>query len=97
MARSHPIWFRDTIDQLKPLLDDRNDAYLRWLKTNKAEDHIRFKNARGIARREKEERKTSGSKIERKKQKENDLEERYYKNASETCNVEKRTTTIKNH
>ena len=48
---SHPDWFRDSMDYLKPLLDERNAAYVRWLKTHKTEDHLSFKNARSVAKR----------------------------------------------
>ena len=43
-------WFRDSLDELKPLLTLRNTAYSRWLGTGKQEDFTRFKEARGAAR-----------------------------------------------
>ena len=43
--------FRDSMDNLKPLLTIRNTVYSRWLGTSKQEDLNRFKKARGVARR----------------------------------------------
>ena len=50
-GRSQPDWFRDTVQELKPLLNLRKAAYSRWLGTGKQEDLIRFKEARSKARR----------------------------------------------
>ena len=48
---SQPDWFRDSLNDLKPLLTLRNTAHSRWLGTRKEEDLTRFKEARLAARR----------------------------------------------
>ena len=50
-GQSQPNWFRDAMQELKPLLNLRDVAYSRWLGTGKQEDLIRFKEARSEARR----------------------------------------------
>ncbi len=44
-----PDWFQESADELKPQLQQRNNAYDRWLASGK-EDLTRFKVARNEAR-----------------------------------------------
>ena len=46
-----PDRFRESIEELKPLLQQRNDAYRRWLYSKKTVDLSRFKEARKASRR----------------------------------------------
>ena len=50
-GRSQPDWFRDSLEELKPLLELRNAAYSRWLGSGRQEDLVSFRQARGCARR----------------------------------------------
>ena len=51
VARRQPDWFRESLGELQPLLMARNKAYSRWLGTGKQEDLVKFREARGEARR----------------------------------------------
>ena len=46
-----PDWFHDSLEELKPLLRLRNEAYSKWLGTERQEDLNKFKEARRNARR----------------------------------------------
>jgi len=50
-SRRQPDWFSDSQSRLKPLLNNRNRAYTRWLQTGKAEDLVQFRKVRRDARR----------------------------------------------
>lgn len=50
-ARRQPDWFQESMSQLRPLLKQRNEAYSRWLGSGNQVDLIKFREARGIARR----------------------------------------------
>ena len=50
-ARRQSDWFRESLGELQPLLMARNKAYSRWLGTGKQEDLVKFREARGEARR----------------------------------------------
>lgn len=41
----HPDWFRDSMDQLKQLLDKRNAVYIQWQRSQRHEHHLEFKEA----------------------------------------------------
>ena len=45
--KHQPDWFRVSSDTLNPFLQHKNDLYTTWSK----EDHVKFKQARGEARR----------------------------------------------
>lgn len=51
VRNSQPDWFRESMEELKPLLQHRNDAYRRWLNSKKSVDLSRFKEARNASRR----------------------------------------------
>ena len=46
-----PDRFQESLSQLRPLLDHRNEAYARWLGSGRQVDLTRFREARGEARR----------------------------------------------
>ena len=50
-ARRQHDWFRESLGKLQPLLMARNKAYSMWLGTGKQEDLVKFREARGEARR----------------------------------------------
>ena len=50
-GRYQPDWFRDSLEELKPLLELRNTAYSRWLGSGRQEVLVAFRQARGNARR----------------------------------------------
>ena len=49
--RHHPDWFRESADALEPVLQHRNNLYMKWLATGGPVDLQRFRQARGDARR----------------------------------------------
>ena len=51
ITRRQPDWFQESLGQLRPLLDRRNEAYARWLGSGRQVDLTRFREARGEARR----------------------------------------------
>ena len=51
MKRCQPDWFQESLDELRPALRNRNDAYTKWLATSKREDLVQFKEARSLARK----------------------------------------------
>ena len=50
VRRCHPDWFKESIDELKPLLEHRNTLYTKWLKSGQIQDHLSFKQVQGEAR-----------------------------------------------
>ena len=54
-----PDWFHESADELWPQLQQRNNAYDRWLASGKEEDLTRFKVARNEARKSIREAKNS--------------------------------------
>ena len=48
--RKHPDWFRDNMEVLEPLLQKRNNLYIKWLGTSNTLDHQMFAEARRKAR-----------------------------------------------
>lgn len=48
--RKHPDWFRENIDSLEPILQKRNELYLRWLGSGLSSDKQRFAQAKSKAR-----------------------------------------------
>ena len=44
-------WFQESMEELKPLLQQRNDAYKKWLATKRMVDLSRFKEARNVTRK----------------------------------------------
>ena len=49
-GHSKPNWFHDFLEELKPLLRLKNEAYTKWLRTGRQEDHSKFNVARCNAR-----------------------------------------------
>ena len=49
--RRHPDWFRESIDSLEPILQKRNQLYLKWLRSGLSSDKRNFSQARSEARR----------------------------------------------
>ena len=49
--RRHPDWFREKAAVLKPLLEQRNLCYIRWLSSKRESDKVKFAKARRDARR----------------------------------------------
>jgi len=49
--KHQPDWFRESFDALKQFFHQRNVLYTTWLATSKEEDYVKFKQARGEARR----------------------------------------------
>ena len=44
-ARSYqPVWFQESMEELKPLLHQTNDAYKKWLATRRMADLKEAKN-----------------------------------------------------
>ena len=52
VSGNNPDWFGEAMGHLTPLLQERNAAYLRYLRSQRPEDHRKFKEARGRAKRE---------------------------------------------
>ena len=50
--RSHPDWFLDAEDTIRPFLQARNAAYTKWLATGDRQELVKFREARGRARLE---------------------------------------------
>ena len=46
-----PDWFQESMEELKPLLQQRNDAYNKWLAAKRKADSSRFKEAKNVARK----------------------------------------------
>ena len=65
-----PDWFQESMEELKPLLQQRNDAYKKWLATKRMADLSRFKEARNVARKA---IRNAGSKGRQRKQRGNVL------------------------
>ena len=51
VRRYQPDWFQESMEELKPLLQQRNDAYKKWLATKRTADLCRFREARNAARK----------------------------------------------
>ena len=51
ITRRQPDWFQESLGQLRPFLDCRNEAYARWLGSGMQIDLTQFREARGEARR----------------------------------------------
>ena len=49
--RRNPDWFVESKEDLKPLLQRRNDCYRKWLATGRNEDMVRFREVRSAARK----------------------------------------------
>ena len=49
--RRHPDWFRESANSLEPVLQKRNQLYLRWLGSGLSSDRQNFTKARSEARR----------------------------------------------
>ena len=49
--RRHPNWFRVSANSLEPILQKRNQLYLRWLGSGLSSDRQNFSKARSEARR----------------------------------------------
>ena len=50
VRRCHSDWFKESTDELKPLLEHCNTLYTKWLKSGQIQDHLSFKQAQGEAR-----------------------------------------------
>ena len=48
--RRHPDWFRESVDSLEPILQKRNQLYLKWLRSGLSSDKRNFSQARSEAR-----------------------------------------------
>ena len=46
-TRHQPDWFQESLDQLQPLLNSRNEAYTKWLGSGKQANLTKLKVARG--------------------------------------------------
>ena len=46
-----PDWFQESLNELRPKLKNRNDAYTKWLATSKREDLVQSREARCVARK----------------------------------------------
>ena len=46
-----PDWFQESLNELKAILRNRNDAYIKWLAMRKREDLVQFKEAGSVARK----------------------------------------------
>ena len=77
-----PDWFQESVDELRPQLQRRNNAYdrwlasgkeERWLASGKEEDLTRFKVARNEAREAIREARIAGSDPRQRRQKESVL------------------------
>ena len=49
--RRHPDWFRENADSLEPILQERNQLYLKWLGSGHMSDNENFSKIRSKARR----------------------------------------------
>ena len=49
--RRHPDWFRESANSLEPILQKRNQLYLRWLGSGLSSDRQNFTKAQSEARR----------------------------------------------
>ena len=49
--RHSPDWFRDSANDLQPVLKRRNALYCKWLATKRTDDLLQFRRARGEAQR----------------------------------------------
>ena len=90
---NNPDWFQESMQHLTPLLKQRNAAYLRYLCSQRPEDHRKFKEARVRAKREIKRAKNRW--FESKAQ---EVEKGRFgrKTAWKHVKRKKRTTTIKN-
>ena len=46
-----PDWLQESLNELRPTLRNRIDAYTKWLATSKRKELVQFKEARSVARK----------------------------------------------
>ena len=68
-----PDWFQESADELRPQLQQRNNAYDRWLASEKEEDLTRFKVDRNEVRKSITEAKNSWFRARHRREKESIL------------------------
>ena len=51
MKGLQPDWFQESLNELRPKLRNRNEAYTKWLATSKRKDPVHFKEAVCVARK----------------------------------------------
>ena len=80
-----PEWFQESLDELRPKLRNKVDAYTKWLAMSEREDLVQFKETRSVARKKSDRRRVHGSKKKQMRHRDSALEGRLCGSASGIC------------